>query len=122
MASDTFVRWKTKKRPTREEAEHVIRDFFSDVLTECLWEKDRFFLTLVGKWSHPLVHVATPSVQKRLLVQSEQEPGWEGRHMEVWLGKESLDVMTRRQDEFTHACQAGLAAVFARYWEGEVEE
>lgn len=120
MAADVFVRWKTKKRPTREEAEKVIQDFFGDVATEIKWEKDRFFVTLIGKWSHPLVRVAeNAEFLKRMY---PKEPGWEGRYMEVWLGDDSLDVMTRQQDEFTHACQDGLAAVFARYWEGEVEE
>jgi hypothetical protein len=122
MASDVFVRWKTTKRPTREEAEKVIQDFLGEVATEIEWKKDRFFVTLIGKWSHPLVRVVEPAMQDVIKNMYPKEEGWEGRYLEVWLGDDSLDVMTRRQDEFTHACQDGLAAVFARFWEGEIEK
>jgi len=122
MASDVFVRWKTTKRPTRDEAEKVIQDFLGEVATEIEWKIDRFFVTLVGKWSHPLVRVVQPAMQDVLKNMYPKEDGWEGRYLEVWLGDDSLDVLTRRQDEFTHACQDGLAAVFARFWEGEVEK
>ena len=127
MASDVFVRWKDGKRPTEEEVANVIRDFFSDVLTEIVWKKDRFFLTLVGKNSHPLRRVGLghqglePKHLPPVWVLSEPEPGFEERHMEVWLSEDCLDVLTRRQDEFTHACQDGLAKVFARFWQGEIE-
>jgi hypothetical protein len=121
MAADVFVRWKTDKRPTREDVEKVIQDFFGPVATEIKWDKDRFFITLMGKWSMPLMRVVDNST-KRMLTAMAPEPPDDGRYMEVWLSKESMDVLTRRQDDFVHACQDGLARVFARRWEGEVEE
>jgi len=114
MAYDRYVRWGGKK-PTRQEAQLVLEDFFAETATEIRWVKDRFFVTLVGKHSNPLQRVAVSP-----LVKLEPEPGWEGRHLEVWLGDDSLDVMTRQQDEFTNRVADGLAALFARYWEGKL--
>lgn len=117
MASDRFVNWKPGKKPTRQEVQLVLEDFFVGAATEIRWDKDRFFVTLVGKHSNPLKRVSDSP-----LVKMEPEPGWEGRHLEVWLGSKSLDVLTRQQDEFTNRVADGLAALFARYWEGELEE
>lgn len=125
MSADNFVWWKKgkdAKKPTRAEAELVIKDFFgAAMLKECRWGKDRFFVTLIGDWSQPLTHVVSKELRKRIEATAP-EPGWEGRHLEVWLGDDSLDVMTRMQDEFTHVCARGLAAVFARYWHGRLEK
>lgn len=118
MASDTVVHWKNK-RPKREEAEAVIQKFFDGAATEIRWEKDRFFVTLIGKWSHPLSGVLESEDLRPL---PPTDPGWEGRYLEVWLSKGSLDVITRQQDEFTNNCARGLAKVFARFWEGELED
>lgn len=117
MASDRFVNWKGGKKPTREEVKWVVEDFLGEVAKEVTWSRDRFFVTLVGKHSDPLKRVVDSP-----LTRLEPEPGWEGRHLEVVLSKCNLDVLTRRQDEFTMRVADGLAKVFARYWEGELEE
>lgn len=121
MAADVFVQWKTAKKPTREEAEKVIQDFFGGAATEIRWDNDRFFITLVGKWSHPLSRVVDEDIHQTLKGMERTLPD-EGRYLEVWLGSGSLDVISRRQDEFVHACQDGLAAVFARFWDGKIEK
>ena len=91
---------KDAKKPTRAEAKLVIKDFFgAAMLKECRWGKDRFFVTLIGDWSQPLTHVVSKELRKRIEATAP-EPGWEGRHLEVWLGDDSLDVMTRMQDEY----------------------
>lgn len=122
MSSDTFVYWKTKRRPTRKEAQKVIRDFFGPVAKTIRWRQDRFFVTLIGEWSHPLVRVAEGEMREIFKRSKPKDRGWEGRFLEVWLGKDCMDVMTRVQDEFTNVCQRGLAAVFARFWKGKLED
>jgi hypothetical protein len=99
----------------------VIQDYFGEVATEIKWDRDRFFVTLIGKWSMPLKRVVDADIRRRFEAMAPEPPD-DGRYLEVWLGDESMDVLTRRQDDFTHACQDGLAAVFARRWEGEVSE
>lgn len=118
VASDRIIYWKNKKKPTRKEVQRVIEDYFSDVLTKCEWSQDRFFLNLVGQNTHPLRRM--PGTTD--IVRLAPEPGWEGRHIEVVIGQGNLDVLTRRQDEFTMRAADGLAAVFARFWEGTLEE
>jgi len=115
MAADRFVLWKSEK-PTQEEIQFVLEDFLGEVATEIRWDTDRFFVTLVGKYSHPLKRVVTSPIARR-----DIEPGWDGRHLEVIVGKADLDVLTRRQDEFTMRVADGLADVFARFWAGELE-
>jgi hypothetical protein len=122
MAHDVFVHWKdSSKKPTREEVEHVIRDFFGQAASEIFWGNGRFFVTLASSRSNPLAHLDIIPEEMRRIIDSERERDGGGRHMEVWLGDDCLDVITRRQDEFVHACQDGLAKVFARVWEGRIE-
>ena len=111
MANDHFVNWKDGKKPTKKAVERVIRQFFDSVATKIEWKTDRFFVDLIGKYSPPL----------------EGLPGYfpaakgEGRYIEVWLGPDSLDVMTRQADDFTNVCAMGLAQIFSRFWEGELD-
>ncbi len=121
MASDNFVRWD-RQQPTRDEAQKVIEDFFGEALKECAWHADRFFVTLIGQSSHPLMRVVADEIKTKLEVQRPTEPDWQGRFLEVWLGDKSLDVLTRHQDTFTNVCARGLAAVFAQRWKGRLEE
>jgi hypothetical protein len=114
VACDRFVSWNTERRPTREEVASVIVDFCGGAATEVKWERDRFFVLLVGTTSAPLKRI--PGVAP--LVASDD--GGE-RWLEVWFDDESLDVLTRHQDEFTHAVALGLAKVFARFWDGKLE-
>ena len=123
MSNDLFVWWRNKdKQPTREEVGMVIEDFFGEALKESVWSWDRFMVTLQGKWSHPLRRVLPPEMLHVAQHPSPDDPSWEGRHMEVWLGKDALDVITRQQDSFTCFCQRALAQVLGRFWDGKVED
>ncbi len=121
MALDIFVYWTTNERPSRDDVKNVIRDFFDDAAIKIEWSKDRFFVTLVGYWSAPLARVVDADVRQSMLATAPRYPH-NGRYLEVWFDDTSLDVITRHQDDFTHACQAGLAAVFARRWKGRIEK
>jgi len=119
VASDRFVNWTTRK-PTREEVQLVIEDYLGEMASEIRWERDRFFVTLVGKHSHPLRRIEGASP----ILTREPDPGWEGRYMEIWPDPDGncLDVMTRQQDELTNRIADGLAQLFARFWEGKLDE
>lgn len=116
MAYDRFVNW-TDKRPTRKEVQHVLEDYFAEAATKIAWSKDRFFIDLVGTHTNPLRRMKDAHESARL----DPEPGHEGRLIEVWLSKTSLDVMTRHGDEFTNRVADGLAKLFARFWQAELE-
>jgi hypothetical protein len=119
MSSDVFVYWnKGKPIPTKDEVERVIVQFFGETAKAVTWDQDRFFVTLIGTWSHPLRGIA--DISPGLLGMGE--PPYSARCLEVWPSKGSLDVITRMQDEYTNTCAMGLAKVFARYWEGELED
>lgn len=130
MAQDRFVNWKSKG-PTRKETRQVLEDFFSEAATKIEWRKDRFFVHLVGTHSNP-------TKRTKGLSDYPQQPGSplrpgfrpvimeintpsEGRHIEVWLSRTSLDIITRHGDEFTNSLAEGLAKLFARLWQGELE-
>jgi hypothetical protein len=119
MASDVFVHWTTDDRPSREQVEMVIRDFFGDAATEIHWDANRFFVTLVGKWSRALARVVNEDAREMLAALAPESGG---RYLEVFIHEDAVDIITRHQDDFTHACQAGLAAVFARRWKGRIEK
>jgi hypothetical protein len=125
MPADNFVYWKKKngRKPTCEEVEQVVADFFGEVLKESHWSEDksRLFVTLVGQWSHPIMRVVDQEIRAKLEAQRPEDPGWQGRFLEVYTDDEHLDVMTRMQDEFTGVCARGLAAIFARTWDGRLD-
>ena len=122
MPADMFVYWKKGHNgPTRAEAKKVIEDYYGEVLVECKWSRSRFFVPLVGTWSHPQMRVAKGEVRKKLRAQRPREAEWQGRFLEVYLGKDALDVMTRQQDRFTSVCAQGLAKEFASWWDGRVD-
>jgi hypothetical protein len=122
VATDVFVYWTTTERPTQGDVLKVVRDFFGDVATGVHWDHDRFFITLVGKWSAPLARVVTEDVRRMMLATAPESEIDDGRYMEVYIHADALDVITRHQDDFTHACQDGLAKVFARRWKGRIEK
>jgi hypothetical protein len=75
----------------------------------------RFYVTLVGSWSHPLRGVAPVSPGE---LEWGERPHDE-RYIEV-VCLEPIDVITRHADDFTNACADGLARVLARGWGGSV--
>lgn len=80
------------------------------------YHKDRFFLALRGTNTHPLKGVT--GAPDRCNHQSREE-----RWIEVVIdGKNKLDVLTREQDDFTNGLADALAAVFARWYDGQVED
>lgn len=118
MALDRFVYFRRAKKPTKKELRLVLDDFFGGATTEIKWDRDRFFVTLVGRHTNALRRMEdVPDFVRR-----EPDPGFEGRHLEVWIGSDCIDVMTRQADEFTNALAEGFAKLVARFWHGDLEQ
>lgn len=117
MALDLFVRWKDRK-PTKDQAENVIRNFMGGAELTLEWKSDRFFVRVPGSNSVPYKGLGNKFEAAMI---ERYKPPHDGRCIEVWLGDDSLDVMTREADEFTNALAQGLAECFSRYWGGMLE-
>lgn len=128
MACDRFVYWN-ECRPTKQEIQFVLEDFFgaAGVVTwgwttpgcpvdgtgapSC---SDRFFVTLVGNKSESFRRIPEAA--------AFVDPDIRERWIEVYIGKDNIDVITRLQDEYTSTLASGVAKLFARCWEGRLEE
>lgn len=108
MSRDRFIRLGDTKT-TIYEVEGLVRAFFDEVLKEITSSRGRLYLTLVGKYSNPTRNPLPP------------EPGWEGRHLEVFLGEDYLDVITRQQDTFTNGAADALARTLSRFYGATLE-
>ena len=117
MACDRFIH-KCKKKPERADMKMVLEDFFGAAAESAEWHEDRFFVRLSTRASFPFQRLE-PGWPRSMMTASDDE-----RWIEVWLDKngKSVDVLTRQQDEYTDSLAAGLAAMIARYWQGELEE
>mgnify|MGYP001566013431 CR=1 FL=1 len=77
------------------------------------WQDDRYFVAIHGPPSDALRRVA-----KRNVVGLYTPDRW----IEVWFGKGTIYVITRRQDQFTSAIAEGIAAGIAGFWKGRREK
>lgn len=116
MACDRFVYWKKERRPKREELRLMLEDFFAGLTTSIVWEKDRFFINILGAPSSPFKRF--PGVPEHV---AKGDPDITERWIEVWPSNDCLDVMTRQMDEVTNVLAEGFAKLAARYWDGELE-
>lgn len=112
MALDRIIRWKKRPddiQPGQSRFALFVCDYFGEQIA-CSWQTDRWFITLPGKptWPFASLGINGPPLQSE-------------RWIEVWIGKDSVDVMTRMQDHFTNSVAEGLAAAIAQFWGGERE-
>lgn len=115
MALDRFIRFGDR-RPTREQTELVLRNFIGDA-GRVFWEGGRFFVQLAGKNSFPFKGIE--GVPEHMQSDDRYHP--DGRWIEVYIGTTQFDVITREHDEYTNVVADGIAAMFARFWDGELE-
>lgn len=96
MALDRFVYWKKDEVPNGAQLHCMIEDYVRGLGAEVKWCLDRFFVTLPGVCSHPF---------------EEDRERW----IEVYVGEDHVDVITRSMDAVTNAIADGLV----RQWEGD---
>ena len=121
MPSDNVVNWKDE-RPSRQEIQQIIEDYFGAVLASIEWKQtqQRFYVCLVGDWSHPLARVGDEHA-RQMVAAIKPEGDLARRWIEVFIDREYVDVMVRMGDPFTSAAARHLAAQMANRWAGELE-
>lgn len=120
VALDRFVYWQTSARPSRDDLQHVLEDYIdeSGIIS---WETDRFFIKLVGRHSEAWRRCEHKDMDAASLRLASARYRAEDRYIEVWIGFDCVDVMTRMADDFTNGVAARLAELLARLWDGKVE-
>ena len=98
MAQDRFIYFSDV--PKREYLERSLRDYFQ-TSAKVAWKSDRFFITFDSRSEGTPIH---------------RDERW----IEVWIGSDCVDVMTREQDEFVNAIAGGLAKRIARQFSGRI--
>lgn len=113
MARDRFVYW-TNAKPSRDEIRLILASYVSTAPLAVTEGKDRIFVTLPGKPSHPMQH-KYPRPEGTFS---------EDRYFEVWFDPDNkcIDVMTRFADEFTNVVADGFVHICVREFKGRLEE
>ena len=110
MALDRFVYFKNEA-PPREEVQNLLHDFFNEAFIDIIWSGGRFFITLPGQQSDPYKQITG----KMRSIQNGP------RFIEVYIGDDNIDIITRHGDAYTSCIAEGLANVIARAWNGKRE-
>jgi len=117
MASDRFVYFDKGKRPSKEDVKKALVDYLGATMTNIKWRSGRWTAQLVGSKSWPFRRLEPDS----RLAPAYEEEAKEDRWIEVFFHRNSIDVLTRRQDELTNNIARGFAQLLARYWQGRLE-
>lgn len=116
MALDRFIYW-TEEKPTPQQIQFVVEDFFAGLAKTIEWSKDRWIITLPGNPSDPLQRVdAIRAIYAGVRYSDE-------RWIEVWLDPDGscIDIMTRQTDTITNSIANGLEKVILNYWSANGE-
>lgn len=118
MSCDRFVRFKRGKRPSRKDVGRALEDYLGTIMVENKWGGGRWTALLIGTKSWPFRRLEPEdSVSAKAAAEEATEERW----IEVFLHRDGIDVITRRQDELTMRIADGFAKLAARYWQGRLE-
>lgn len=115
MALDRFIYWQDKsKTPNIEELHPVLEDFFNGA-GEVTWVSDRLIIDLLGAscFPHRIFldgHMVNPVEAPR-----------NERFIEVFVGEDNVDVITREADPYTNAIAVGIVKMISVLWQGKTE-
>jgi hypothetical protein len=109
MANDRFIYFEEDDKPTDEEVEKVVRNYFGVGTATISWDKERWFVTLPGKTTDPFEGISEKP--------TNPHTGGE-RWIEIVPGN-PVDVLTRQQDPYTDGLAHRLAGLFCYYWSGD---
>lgn len=114
MAQDRFVYFEETNFPTQEKLVEFLVKFFERA-AKVQWDEalSRFFVTLIGQWSHYTDQKLAPDDTQRLIevIPTEQNADLEG----------SIDVLTRDQDPFTRSLASGLVLHLCLAFHGKAD-
>jgi hypothetical protein len=68
--------------------------------------------------SHPLARVSSYHLQPFWTEAARESERW----IEVYVGDDNIDVITRRCDDITNVIAEGFAKLCARHWQGRLEQ
>ena len=118
MSCDRFVHIAKDKMPSQEEVGKILEDYLGAFMVENKWGGGRWTALLVGNKSWPFKRIITEGN----LAAAREEEAKEERWIEVFIAKDNIDVITRRQDEATMCLADGFAKLAVRYWSGRLED
>jgi len=130
MASDRFIYFAEGKVPSHQDVGMMLEDYLGAVMAGIEWGGSSWTALLVGNKSWPFrrVYERGPAFNKPLYpglqaILDEERDGraHEERRVEVYIGDDNIDVITRRQDELTNRIADGFARLVARFWQGSLE-
>ncbi|MFI5296678.1 MAG: hypothetical protein ACHREM_01155 [Polyangiales bacterium] len=123
MALDQVVDWKTDLRPSRDNLQAMLEDYFGAFATSVVWRDNRFWVTLVGGRSSAMRRQEglTPAsyAYNEELATEDGKPT--PRMIEVYPHEDCLYVMTREADEATNGLARDFAHRCAGFWKGELQ-
>lgn len=126
MASSVFARYLTKA-PVPEHVQAIILDYFSGAVDGSYYVGSlshadptgrRFIVTLAGTPSFAFRRV--PGYEH--MAGAMEKPERPTRFIEVTVRPDHIEFLTREQDHFTNDAARNLAALFARFYDGAVDE
>jgi hypothetical protein len=125
MARDHIVYLPSDKGPTKGQLGRLIKDYLGGIMTSLRWGGQRWTAVLVGPKSWMYRRSFDPSCKyQRLEAAAHESEGWyqQERWIEVWLGDDCIDVITRQQDELTNDIASRLAWRIALLYKGTLEK
>lgn len=118
MSSDRFIYFEPGKVPSSEDVGTLIEDYLGAAMVSKEWDASRWTVLLSGTISFPFVRLEPEWVPS---LAARAEAGRK-RSIEVYIGEDYIDVLTRSQDRYTSVLADGLVELVAHYWEGNVEQ
>ncbi len=118
MACDRFINFDKGKVPSKEDVGKALEDYLGALMVSNEWGGNRWTATLIGTKSWPFRRLEPEEVICAKVAAKEAD---EERWIEVYIAKDNIDVITRRQDEVTMRIADGFAKLVARYWQGRLE-
>ena len=112
MAQDFFITFLKGKGPTKKEVKLIVCNFFGDA-AKIKYDVSTWLVSLAGKptW-------VFEGIEEDMMPRMRNTERW----IEVNGYGTRVSITTRRADEYTNALAEGLANVFTRYWEGELDD
>jgi hypothetical protein len=109
MARDVFVYFAPEHKPSVEGVGNELRQYFGNLakLISLAEDQPRWLVDLPGR----------PEGRPGLTAQDLYDSRW----VEVFVGGDYIDVITRDMDEITNAIARGFAERCARKWKGRLE-
>jgi len=108
---------KKETVPGKDEVRAVLDEYLRGILAEPLeWGGGRWYATLLGEPTNP----ASKCHVDRGLHVPPNEALPEERRIEVFIGEDNIDVITRRADELTNGIAQRLAEMLSRFYDGRL--